>query len=92
MEERLLAAGRAVDQKEMLLQQSSRALQERLATQERASAALTQQLAAFEKTIGELIAERDGLLRRVDEAERTPAARLQALLSRGRKGRRHDGP
>ena len=92
MEERLLAAGRAVDQKEMLLQQSSRALQERLATQERASAALAQQLAAFEKTIGELIAERDGLLRRVDEAERTPAARLQALLSRGRKGRRHDGP
>jgi len=103
MEERLLEAGRAVDQKEMLLQQSSRALEERLATQERASAALAQQLAALdqtrlalardlEKTIGELIAERDELLRRIDEFERTPAARLQALLAMGSKGRRHDEP
>ena len=89
LEERLLEAGRAVDQKEVLLQQSSRALEERLAAQERASAALAQQLAALdqtrlalardlEKTIGELIAERDALLR-------TPAARLQAFLSKGRR-------
>jgi hypothetical protein len=78
-----------VDQKEMLLQQSSRDIQERLVVQECNSAALAQQLAAldqtrlalamdFEKTIGELIAEREALLR-------TPAARLQAFLSKGRR-------
>jgi hypothetical protein len=89
LEERLLEAGRAVDQKEMLLQQSSRDIQERLVVQECNSAALAQQLAAldqtrlalamdFEKTIGELIAEREALLR-------TPAARLQAFLSKGRR-------
>jgi hypothetical protein len=78
LEERLLEAGRAVDQKEMLLQQSSRDIQERLVVQECNSAALAQQLAALDQTIGELIAERDALLR-------TPAARLQAFLSKSRR-------
>jgi len=87
VQERLIEAGRAVEQKEMLLQQSSRALEERLAAQERVCAELLNRLAALdqvrlvlandlEKTIGELIAERDALLR-------TPAARLQAFLNRG---------
>jgi predicted RNase H-like nuclease (RuvC/YqgF family) len=78
LEERLLEAGRAVDQKEMLLQQSSRDIEERLVVQECNSAALAQQLAALDQTIGELIAEREALLR-------TPAARLQAFLSKGRR-------
>jgi predicted RNase H-like nuclease (RuvC/YqgF family) len=78
LEERLLEAGRAVDQKEMLLQQSSRDLQERLAVQECNSAALAQQLAAIDQARDELIAERDALLR-------TPAARLQAFLGMGRR-------
>jgi hypothetical protein len=39
----------------------------------------------LETTIGEL-------LRRIDEFERTPAARLQALLALRSKRKRRDGP
>jgi DNA repair exonuclease SbcCD ATPase subunit len=96
LEARLLEAGRAVDQKEMLLQQSSRDIQERLAVQERNSAALAQQLAALDETRQALARDLettiDELLRRIDEFERTPAARLQALLGLGRKRRRRDEP
>jgi hypothetical protein len=96
LEARLLEAGRAVDQKEMLLQQSSRDIEERLAVQERNSAALAQQLAALDETRQALARDLettiDELLRRIDEFERTPAARLQALLGLGRKRRRRDEP
>jgi chromosome segregation ATPase len=91
LQERLLEAGGAVNQKEMLLRQSSRTLEERLAAQQRTRAELTQRLAGLDqarKAIGELIAERDALLRRIDEFERTPAARLQAFLRKGPTGKK----